>query len=54
MSAIPTLAYQRRHPSVGLPCKGAVANTFATAKVRKKNDMDKNFRKILQNISILH
>ena len=50
----PTLAYQRRHPSVGLPCKEVVRNSFAAAKVRKKSDIDKKYGDILQNISILH
>ena len=39
----PTLAYHRRHPSVGLPCKEVVGNSFAAAKVRKKIDIYKYF-----------
>ena len=52
MSAIPPLAYLRRHPSVGLPYKSALMNTrlvhvghtqstFAGAKVQKIFDVNK-------------
>ena len=48
----PILTYQRRHPSVGLPCKNALMNTrlvhvghtqstFAGAKVQKIFDVNK-------------
>ena len=51
MSAIPTLAYQRRHPSVGLPCKEIVGNSFAAAKVRNNSDIYKNKGDIFRNLS---
>ena len=49
----PTLAYQRRRPSVGLPCKEVVGNSFAAAKVHFFFEIHKFWSGFLQNIFIL-